>query len=187
MVSRAFVMRWTFWFIWRQYFLTTPLASMSAPSMARYYQVRLTSHGILQARILEWVAYPFSSGYSQARNRTGVSCIAYRFFTIWAIRKVALTSWVIKQVSVHTWVEPDISLRQNQLYFSPIRVWSWWKRKEPRMELLFGPEKPKAVTTTGGWWWWWQEHLEEQSRGRKSWLWTLLIQASLRLHNEDGS
>ena len=31
-------------------------------------------------RILEWVAYPFSSGYSQPRNQTGVSCIAGRFF-----------------------------------------------------------------------------------------------------------
>ena len=29
-------------------------------------------HGILQARILEWVAYPFSRGSSQPRNRTGV-------------------------------------------------------------------------------------------------------------------
>ena len=32
-------------------------------------------------RILEWVAYPFSSGSSQLRNQTGVSCIAGRFFT----------------------------------------------------------------------------------------------------------
>ena len=32
-------------------------------------------------RILEWVAYPFSSGSSRPRNRTGVSCIAGRFFT----------------------------------------------------------------------------------------------------------
>ena len=40
-----------------------------------------TVHGILQARILEWVAYPFSSGSSQPRNRTGVSCIAGGFFT----------------------------------------------------------------------------------------------------------
>ena len=31
-------------------------------------------HGILQARILEWVAVPFVSGSSQPRNRTGVSC-----------------------------------------------------------------------------------------------------------------
>ena len=32
-------------------------------------------------RILEWVAYPFFSGSSQPRNRTGVSCIAGGFFT----------------------------------------------------------------------------------------------------------
>ena len=32
-------------------------------------------------RILEWVAFPFSSGSSQPRNRTGVSCIAGGFFT----------------------------------------------------------------------------------------------------------
>ena len=38
-------------------------------------------HGILQARILEWVASPFSRGSSQPRSRTGVSCIAGRFFT----------------------------------------------------------------------------------------------------------
>ena len=34
-------------------------------------------------RILEWVAYPFSSGSSQTRNRTRVSCIAGGFFTNW--------------------------------------------------------------------------------------------------------
>ena len=38
-------------------------------------------HGILHARILEWVAYPFSRGSSQPRNWTGVSCIVGRFFT----------------------------------------------------------------------------------------------------------
>ena len=38
-------------------------------------------------RILEWVAYPFSSGSSQSRNRTGVSHIEGRFFTNWAIRE----------------------------------------------------------------------------------------------------
>ena len=35
-----------------------------------------TVHGILQAKILEWVAYHFSRGSSQPRNQTGVSCIA---------------------------------------------------------------------------------------------------------------
>ena len=38
-------------------------------------------------RILEWIAYPFSSGSSPLRNWTGVSCIAGEFFTNWAIRE----------------------------------------------------------------------------------------------------
>ena len=38
-------------------------------------------HGILQARILEWVNFPFSRGSSQTRDRTQVSCIAGRVFT----------------------------------------------------------------------------------------------------------
>ena len=40
-----------------------------------------TVHGILQARILEWVAIPFSRGSSQPRDQTQVSCIAGGFFT----------------------------------------------------------------------------------------------------------
>ena len=46
-----------------------------------------TVHGILQARILEWVAFPFSAGSSQPRDRTQVSCIASGFFTSWATRE----------------------------------------------------------------------------------------------------
>ena len=40
-----------------------------------------TVHGILQARILKWVAFPFSRGSSQPRNQTRISFIAGRFFT----------------------------------------------------------------------------------------------------------
>ena len=43
-----------------------------------------TVHSILQARTLEWVAFPFSSRPSWPRNQTGVSGIAGRFFTNWA-------------------------------------------------------------------------------------------------------
>ena len=43
-------------------------------------------HGILQARILEWVAIPFSQGTSWPRDRTQVSRIAGSFFTTWATR-----------------------------------------------------------------------------------------------------
>ena len=39
-------------------------------------------------RILEWVAYPFSSRSSQPKNRTWVSCIAGRFFTNCTVREV---------------------------------------------------------------------------------------------------
>ena len=45
-----------------------------------------TVHGILQTRILEWVAIHFSRGASQPRDWTQVSRIAGRFFTIWATR-----------------------------------------------------------------------------------------------------
>ena len=43
-------------------------------------------------RILEWVAYPFSSGSSRPRNWTGVFCIAGRFFTSWATREAQFSS-----------------------------------------------------------------------------------------------
>ena len=43
-----------------------------------------TVHGILQARILEWVAFPFSRGSSQLRDWTQVFRIEGRFFTGWA-------------------------------------------------------------------------------------------------------
>ena len=47
-------------------------------------------HGILQARILEWVAVPFSRGSSRPRNWTRVSCSPGRFFTNWAIREAKI-------------------------------------------------------------------------------------------------
>ena len=50
--------------------------------------------------IWEWVAFPFSSGTSQSRNQTRVSCIAGRVFTNWAMRealciKYSPASWVL--------------------------------------------------------------------------------------------
>ena len=51
-----------------------------------------TVHGILQARISEWVAFPFSSESSQPWDRTQVSHIAGGFFTSWATREVL---WIL--------------------------------------------------------------------------------------------
>ena len=49
----------------------------------------LQSHGIhsLQAKILEWVAFPLTRGPSRPRNWTRVSCIAGTFFTNWAMKE----------------------------------------------------------------------------------------------------
>ena len=50
-----------------------------------------TVHGILQARILEWVAVPFSRGSSLPRDRTQVSHTAGGFFTSWILKQVAIS------------------------------------------------------------------------------------------------
>ena len=52
-------------------------------------------HGILQARILERVAFPFSRRSSWPRNRARVFCTAGRFFANWAIRKAHPISQMI--------------------------------------------------------------------------------------------
>ena len=49
-----------------------------------------STHGIFQARVLEWIAISFSRGSSWPRNRTRVSRIAGRRFTAWATREALL-------------------------------------------------------------------------------------------------
>ena len=53
-----------------------------------YKWVGSSVHEILQVRIVEWVAIPFSRGSSQPRDQTWVSYIVGRFFTIWATRGI---------------------------------------------------------------------------------------------------
>ena len=55
-----------------------------------------TVRGILQGRILEWVAFPFSRESSQPRDRTGVPCIAGRFFTNWAMKEARKPEGIAK-------------------------------------------------------------------------------------------
>ena len=69
---------------WKSESVSHPVVSNSLrPS--RLYQASL-SMGILQARMLEWVANPFFRESSQLKDQTWVCCIAGRFFTIWATR-----------------------------------------------------------------------------------------------------
>ena len=78
-------------------------------------------------RILKWVAYLFSSGSSRPRNWTGVSCIAGRFFTNWAIREAWKEIW-----SKMKWHKQWLS-RFSKVPFRIFRDWSvsmcnlgWW-------------------------------------------------------------
>ena len=52
-------------------------------------------HGIFQANVLEWVAISFSRGSSWSRDRTQVSCIAGRRFTLWATREAPFSPMLL--------------------------------------------------------------------------------------------
>ena len=72
-------------------------------------------HGMLRARIQEWVAIPVSSGSSQLRDRTEVSCTADRFFTVWTTREALKEhQWLTKSgntclmFSCHASVSPNV-------------------------------------------------------------------------------
>ena len=54
-------------------------------------------YGILQARILEWVAISFSRGSFPPRHWTWASCFAGRFFTIWATRQAQERRYLINE------------------------------------------------------------------------------------------
>ena len=60
-------------------------------------------HGILQARILEWVAISLSRGSSQPRDRTQVSCIVGRRFTVWATREAVYSIGIYSEYLIITY------------------------------------------------------------------------------------
>ena len=74
------------------------------------------THGILQARKLEWVAFPFSKGSSQPRDQTQVSWITGEFFTSWATREAPT---YLKDVLWRTYIK-DVckgSMKAKFLFF----------------------------------------------------------------------
>ena len=82
-------------------------------------------HGILQARVLEWVAISFSRGSSQPRDRTQVSCIAGRRFTVWATRKCSISLSRLYYV-LSTVLVPRNHTEQN----NPLPSWCSWSSQE---------------------------------------------------------
>ena len=72
-------------------------------------------HGILQARILEWVAFPFSRGSSQPRDWTLVSHIASGFFTSWVTREA---HYILRCIKLNIWhIEICSGNMNGALYF----------------------------------------------------------------------
>ena len=74
------------WFYFQCAVLDHSVVSNSVTPWTVAHQAPL-SMGMFQARILEWVAMPSSRGSSQPRDRTQVSPIGRRFFTVRAIRE----------------------------------------------------------------------------------------------------
>ena len=117
------------------------------------YPMDYTVHGILQARILEWVAFPFSRGSSQPRDRTQVSHIAGGFFTSWVTREATseagsegVSLWCLCMcVSFHYGVcacvcvcvcaSAHVCVKAIHPLSLNLQIWSW-SEDQPETDLL---------------------------------------------------
>ena len=100
-----------------------------------------TVHGILQARILEWVAVPFSRGSSQPRDQIQVSHIAGGFFTSQATRKAIVLQHTYHQIFcmcvcvniyIQAWIKHNVIHIHIYLY---MEIYKYW---QPTLVLLPG-------------------------------------------------
>ena len=93
-------------------------------------------------RILEWVAYLFSSGSSQPRNQMGVSCIPGGFFTNWAIREgVHSLKILIKQLRCakhcsRCW-DYFLLVLTFKSWFSFLHIWLWVTEKCASLQINY--------------------------------------------------
>ena len=84
-------------------------------------------HGILQAKILEWVAIPFSRGSFQPRDQIWVSCTTGRFLNIWATRetqaKTRQTQKSIYKIWCHLLMQNTERWKQKNRFFLKKSRW----------------------------------------------------------------
>ena len=103
----------------------TPRTTQSNP-------VDYTVHGMLQARILEWVAVPFYRGSSQPRDQAEVSHTAGGFFTSWATREAlnldSKSCMIIsEEKSIHRWLLITLKGVENIAFVN-----TYWKTKKKK-------------------------------------------------------
>ena len=126
-------------------------------------------HGILQARILGWVAMCFSRGSSPPRDGTWVSCLAGRFFTIWFTRKTQhlfKTKWImLLKIHYDFFGRTDAEAETPILWPPDMKSWLIWK--DPDAGKDWGQEE-KGTTEDEmvGWHHWLNGHAFE---------WTLAV------------
>ena len=93
-----------------------------------------TVHGILQARILEWIALPFSKGSFWPRDQTQVSCIAGIFSTVWATGEA------------HWSLGPEEPLEKGMATHSSILAWKVPRTEKPGGLQSMGSQRVGQVT-----------------------------------------
>ena len=97
-----------------------------------------STHGIFQARILEWVAISFSRGTSWPRDRSQVSCIVGRHFIVWATRdSLRLASLILESDFSKLGRGEGFQLpkaRQSLPWFPAVFLQYWWGFWEGKRE-----------------------------------------------------
>ena len=102
---RTDLLEWTGWISLQSKGLSR--VAQSCPTLCNLMDCSLLGfsvHGILQARILKWADIPFSRGFFQPRDWTCVSCIAGRFFTIWATKELTKRGFQVYKDSLGWWL-----------------------------------------------------------------------------------
>ena len=155
------------------------LVAQSCPILCNttyYSPPGFSVHGILQVRILERVAITLSRGSSRPRNQTWVSCIAGRFFIVWATREVLESEqkYVLKKTSKRWWVRPDAQWLEKVLIHW-FRACSNMKEKYKGLVTSI-PKKPKnSMTLSCGNW---PESLTDTVSEYEGYEWVLKIHFS---------
>ena len=107
-------------------------------------------HGIFQARLLEWVAISFSREFSRPRDRTQVSSIAGRRFTIWTTREVSskqeTTTTKIQTQSLADRITTSLSLAHQGKNKQMKKLSTNFTQKKftQTIERTLGGQKPKG-------------------------------------------
>ena len=105
-------------------------------------------HGILQIRVLEWVAVPFSRGSSQPTDWTPVSHIVGGFFTIWVTREAQNFKWKCQSLGrIQLFVTPWTVGHQALLSmgFSRQEYWSGYSAEDSAEDIPDPGIQPRSL------------------------------------------